>query len=184
MKPFVLIGGGSVLLVIALAVLFQTADTSAPLSRQPSQETSPSRRAEKARPPTRISSETDTRPLDFADEINRHLTSGDSLAAQIALTNWFAADPEAARDWLGTQPSYSALQQALAQIATDMATEGQPMNGLEWAELLEDGPHREETIFQIYAKGRRYHSLTDEQIRAAPFSPERIALLLSGGADD
>ena len=184
MKPYVLIGVGSVVLAIAVAVLSHNADPSGPLSRQPSQETAPSRRPEKARPPTRVPSETGTPPTDYAEELRRLSTSGDSLAVQIALTNWFAADPEAARDWLGTQPTFTGLQKALAQIATDMATEGQPINALEWAELLDSGPHREETIFQIYAKGRRYQSFTEEQIRAAPFSPERIAMLLSGAGDD
>ncbi len=123
-------------------------------------------------------------PADRKANILRLLAAGEDLAAQAAISEWFSADPAAARDWLEMQPSLAGFQPAISQIAKDIAESGHPVQALEWADLLEKGPDRERTVFGIYATGRRYHWLSEEQIRAAPFPPKRIEDLLSGAADD
>lgn len=123
-------------------------------------------------------------PADRKENILRLLAAGEFLLAQAAISEWFTADPAAAAAWLEAQPSFADFQPAISQIAKDMAESGYPEEALEWAELLEQGADRDQTIFRIYATGRRYHWLSDEQIRAAPFPPKQIADLLSGAADD
>jgi hypothetical protein len=123
-------------------------------------------------------------PADRKGNILHLLAAGEDRAVQTAICEWFSADPVAARDWLASQPSLESFQPALSQIATNIAESGSPVEALQWAELLDEGPARERTVFEIYALGRRYHWLSDEQIRSAPFPPERVETLLSGAADD
>gem|GEM_PF-3452544 len=123
-------------------------------------------------------------PEDRRENIRHLLLKGQVLAAQTAISEWYTADPAAAVDWLEMQPSWAEYQPAISQIAKEMAEAGYPLDALKWAELLEEGENREEIIFEIYATGRRYNWLTDDQIRAAPFSSRKIDALLSGAADD
>lgn len=125
-----------------------------------------------------------TPPADWKANVLLLLAKGEVLSAQVAISEWFSADPIGARDWLEAQPALADFQPAISGIARNIAEAGHPVEALEWAELLESGPEREQTIFQIYATGRRYHWLSDEQVRAAPFAPEKITDLLSGAADD
>lgn len=117
-------------------------------------------------------------------QIARHIAAGDVVGLQKVVRKWFAADPVAVRDWLASQKSLASLQPALVQIARDISAAGSPADALKWAELMANGPEREQTLFEIYATGRRYRSLSEDEIRAAPFPPERIDDLLCGAADD
>lgn len=190
MKPIVLVGSAVVILGAAGAFLIVRVGSSAP----PTIVSGPFK---KPRMPDIVPESTSLAPdsenfpealgrapADRAANIASLLTAGDHFTLQLAMLDWFAADPAAAIDWLDRQPSFAVFQPALAQIAKDVASSGYPAQALEWAELLETGPDREQTIFEIYATGRRYRSLSDDQIRAAPFSPEQIAHLLSGAVDD
>jgi hypothetical protein len=122
--------------------------------------------------------------MDPPTKITRYIAAGDVVGLQTVVSKWFAADPVAVRDWLESQQSLKSLQPALVQIAKDISAAGSPADALKWAELLENGPDRDQTLFEIYATGRRYRSLSEDQIRAAPFPPGRIEDLLSGAADD
>ena len=122
--------------------------------------------------------------IDPPAKITNHIAAGDIVGVQTVVSEWFAADPVAVRDWLESQKSLKSLQPALSQIAKDISASGSPADALKWAELMEPGPDRDQTLFGIYATGRRYRSLPEDQIRAAPFPPGRIDDLLSGAADD
>jgi len=119
-----------------------------------------------------------------SEKIKRCCAAGDIVGMQTVASKWFADDPVAVRDWLETQKSLNSLQPVLIQIIKDISAAGSPADALKWAELLETGPDRDQTLFEIYATGRRYRSLSDEEIRAAPFSSKQIDDLLSGAADD
>lgn len=121
---------------------------------------------------------------DPAAAIARHIGNRDIVGLQTVVSKWFAEDPAAVRDWLESQKSLESLQPALVQIAKDVCAAGSPADALKWAELMETGPERDQTLFEIYATGRRYRFLTEDEIRAAPFPPGRIDALLSGAADD
>jgi hypothetical protein len=110
--------------------------------------------------------------------------AGNLIGMQTAVRDWFAQDPLSVRDWVGSQKSLKSLQPALVQIANDVTDAGSPAEALKWAELMESGPERDQLMFKIYATGWRYRSLSENEIRAAPFPPERIEFLLSGAADD
>lgn len=117
-------------------------------------------------------------------QIARHIAARNAVGIQTVVRKWFADDPNMLLGWLESQKSYQSLQPALAQVAKDISASGSPADALKWAELMEIGPDRDQALFEIYATGRRYRSLTEAQIRAAPFPPERIDALLSGAADD
>jgi len=123
-------------------------------------------------------------PADRKANILHLLQDGEVRKAQTAISEWYTADPDAAGAWLENQPSWEEYQPAISQIAKEIAETGYPMEALEWAKLLNTGENREETIFAIYATGRRYNWLTDEEIRAAPFSQKKVEDLLNGAADD
>jgi len=123
-------------------------------------------------------------PADRKAHVQHLLQDGKVLEAQTAISEWYTADPDAAGAWLENQPSWEEYQPAISQIAKEIAETGYPLEALEWAKLLNTGENREQTIFAIYAIGRRYNWLTDEEIRAAPFSPKKVEDILSGAADD
>ena len=123
-------------------------------------------------------------PADRKANILHLLQDGKELEAQTAISEWYTSDPDAAGEWLENQPSWEEYQPAISQIAKEIAETGYPLEALEWAKLLNTGETRDETIFAIYATGRRYNWLTDEEIRAAPFSQKKVEDLLSGAADD
>jgi len=123
-------------------------------------------------------------PTDRKANILHLLQDGKELEAQTAISEWYTADPDAAGAWLENQPSWEEYQPAISQIAKEIAETGYPLEALEWAKLLNAGENRDDTIFAIYATGRRYNWLTDEEIRAAPFSQKKVEDLLSGAADD
>lgn len=127
-----------------------------------------------------------TRPAkeSLPDSINHCISVGDPVEMQIIVSRWFEDDPVAVRDWLETQKSLKSLQPAIIRIAKDVSAAGNPADALKWAELLESGPDRDQTLLEIYASGRRYGSLPLDAIRSAPFPPEQIDALLSGAADD
>lgn len=118
------------------------------------------------------------------ERINHCISTGDAVEMQIIVSRWFEDDPVAVRDWLETQQSLKPLQPALIQIAKDVSAAGHPADALKWAELMESGPDRDQTLLEIYASGRRYGSLPEEVIRSAPFPREKIDALLSGAVDD
>jgi len=123
-------------------------------------------------------------PADRKANILDLLQNGKVPEAQTAISEWYTADPDAAGAWLENQPSWEEYQPAISQIAKEIAETGYPLEALEWAKLLNAGENRDETIFAIYAIGRRYNWLTDEEIRSAPFSQKKVGDLLSGAADD
>ncbi|MBK1815896.1 hypothetical protein JIN84_09720 [Luteolibacter yonseiensis] len=123
-------------------------------------------------------------PEDRRGNVLRLLAAGEDRMAQTAICEWFSTDPSAAREWLESQPSFENFQPAISIISKNIAESGSPADALAWAGLLDEGPVREQTVYEIYAIGRRYHWLSDEQIQAAPFSPDRVAALLNGAADD
>jgi hypothetical protein len=123
-------------------------------------------------------------PMDLPAQVQRHDQTGNISSLNAALTAWFETDSAAARDWLAKQDSLTHLQSALCNIAAKIAEDGNPAHAIEWASLLEDHAQREQSIFDIYALATRWNLLTDEQLKAAPLPPERIAELLSGAAGD
>lgn len=145
------------------------------ISQDAPQQTTP--RAKSPREPA-------TNLTDPAAQIARYKAAGNFFGMQTVVRDWFAEDPLAVRDWVGAQKSLKHLQPALIQIANDVAYSGSPVDALKWTELMECGPERDELVFKIYAVGHRHHSLSEEEIRAAPYPPERIEFLLSGAADD
>ena len=122
--------------------------------------------------------------VDPPPEVFRQLVAGDDPGLQAAVSAWFAVDPLSVRKWLEAKPGIPRLQPVLSQLAKDIAASGKPVEALRWAERLQSGPERDQTLFEIYATGRRYRWLSDEAIRAAPFPPKQIEDLLSGAADD
>ncbi|BCU77538.1 hypothetical protein [Luteolibacter sp. LG18] len=127
----------------------------------------------------------DPRPArDPASKLTHLMQTGDVVGLQKTARSWFEADPAAMREWLDAQPSFARLQPVLIQIAQDISASGQPAEALKWAELLDEGPDRDHTLFEIYAMGRRHGSFSDAELRASPFTPRQIDDLLSGAADD
>lgn len=144
----------------------------------------PLNRADATRPQSPSKATVSRRNEALPDRIERCIATGDTLGMQSLFSKWFDRDPVAVRDWLQSQKSLKPFQPALVQIARDISAAGSPADALKWAELLEPGPDRDQALLEIYATGRRYRSLSEEEVRRAPFPPRQIESLLSGAADD
>jgi len=117
-------------------------------------------------------------------EVMRLAAAGDSTNLNYAFAAWFDLDPHTARDWLAAQSSMDGLQPAITMVAGKIAQDGDPANGLEWAELLDPGPQQEQTLFDIYSLAARGNQFTEEQLKSAALPAARIAELLGGAVGD
>jgi|GEM_PF-5528735 len=176
---------GWAMLAVAAVSIFLTFRASAPESGNPVKvgrilQDGPQQTTPQARSPR--GAVTDL--TDPAAQIARCKAAGNFIGMQTTVRDWFAKDPLAVREWVASQKSLKYLQPALVQIANDVTDAGSPADALKWAELMESGPERDQLMFKIYATGWRYHLFSEEEIRAAPYPPERIEFLLSGAADD
>ena len=176
---------GWALLAVAGLTLVLRSGTAAPDSGNPAVARRISQDAlQQTTPRERSPREPATDLTDPAAQIVRYKAAGNLIGMQTAVRDWFASDPLALRDWVASQKSLKNLQPALIQIANDVTDSGCPADALKWAQLMESGPERDELTFKIYAAGWRHHLLSEQEIRAAPYPPERIEFLLSGAADD
>lgn len=140
--------------------------------------------SENFREPTAVLPTADIVAVDHAAEVERLLESGDEQSLNFAIAVWFDCDPLAAREWLARCESLERCQTAMAMIATKAAQDGNPDGALDWIQLLQPGPQRDQALFDVYAFALRYRHFSEEQIRAAPLPEDRIAILLNGAAGD
>jgi hypothetical protein len=137
------------------------------------------------RPPTAVSQPpAATTSFDHRHRVAELLTAGNLPALNLAVSEWFAADPAAARDWISVQPSLDSLQTAIVLISGRIAQDGDPALALEWADQVTAPGERDQVLFDIYASAARSGQFSRDQLRAAPLPPERLERLLSGAADD
>ncbi|MFC7336542.1 hypothetical protein ACFQY0_05075 [Haloferula chungangensis] len=108
----------------------------------------------------------------------------DRAAIQSAALAWYRHDPQATRDWLAAQPSLDDLQPAISYIVHEISENGDLDAAIEWSALIDEGPAREDTIFEIHALALRNGLITKDQIKLELIAPSRRAELLSGAAGD
>lgn len=123
-------------------------------------------------------------PVDHPSLVARLLAQGDDPPLNAAIADWFEADPTAARDWLAGRENLDRYQTALITIAGRISRAGDPAGALQWTELLQPGPAKEQSLIDIYAFAARTQQLSDDQLRAAPLPADRIERLLNRSADD
>jgi hypothetical protein len=161
------------------------ASSAAPMrSTEREQETRTAYREPSAIDPAKLGIRETNGKIDHPARIAALLKSGSDSDLQSAVAEWFEADPAAVGEWLDEQPSLAPLQGSLAGIASRIAQAGDPQRALEWAAPLEAGSLKEQTLFDIYALGRRSGAVSEDQVRNAALPPDRIEQLLSGAPGD
>lgn len=122
--------------------------------------------------------------FDHAQRVRELAQSDDCAALNYAVSEWFAADPARARDWIAEQTSLSPIQTALRHIADHIANEGDCALALKWASLLEKPEDQQRALVSIHTTGFRIGLFDRATIEAAAIPECERTRILNGSAGD
>lgn len=123
-------------------------------------------------------------PIDHRALLDQLAASGSASEQQTALLDWFAAAPEAARNWLAEHDSLAGFQPALKMISESIASQGDCHLALQWAALMNPGNERDGTVSRIYSDGYRQGRFSMDDLAGAPLTDLDRRNILNGSASD
>lgn len=121
---------------------------------------------------------------DYAAELQEWSQAGQVTAMNETLVLWFQSNPNAVTDWLNAAAELEPLAPAMAQVAEQLAGEGQGDVALVWADAIPDDGRRREARLRVFARQARHGGMTEEALKAAGLSAEEVRQVLSGALTD
>lgn len=123
-------------------------------------------------------------PRDYAAELQQWSQAGNVTAMNETLVLWFQSNPNAVTDWLNAAPELEPLAPAMAQVAEQLAGEGQGEVALVWADSISDDGRRREARLRVFARQARHGGMTEAALKAAGLNAEEVRQVLSGALTD
>jgi hypothetical protein len=131
--------------------------------------------------PTKLGIRPKENITDHAAHLRELITAGDASAIQSATFLWFQQNPEAARQWIISQPDHTTLEPAISYIANHIGDTSSVSDALDFAEIIPSEDLRNQTYHQILALALRNGKITLKDLDLTGL-PQSIIEDLSSGA--